>query len=111
MKRAYRSGRNFPRRPRLQPEHACRLNASSRRRTRKRTAQDHRLEAHGSFGACEKFEWPHESDETTRVSIVDGNHNAASMTYTLEQGYGVIVVPGAGFLLNSKMEAATPPPV
>lgn len=51
-----------------------------------------------------KFEWPHESDETTQVSIVDGNHNAASMTYTLEQGYGVkIVVPGAGFLLNNEM--------
>lgn len=51
-----------------------------------------------------KFDWPHESDETTHVSIVDGNHNAASMTYTLEQGYGVkIVVPGAGFLLNNEM--------
>lgn len=51
-----------------------------------------------------KFDWPHESDETTHVSIVDGNHNAASMTYTLEQGYGVkIVVPGGGFLLNNEM--------
>ncbi len=50
------------------------------------------------------FEWPHESSETTHVSIVDGQHNAASMTYTLEQGYGVkIVVPGAGFLLNNEM--------
>ena len=50
------------------------------------------------------FEWPHESDETTHISIVDGNHNALSMTYTLEQGYGVkIVVPGAGFLLNNQM--------
>jgi gamma-glutamyltranspeptidase/glutathione hydrolase len=50
------------------------------------------------------FEWPGESHETTQVSIVDGNHNAASMTYTLEQGYGVkIVVPGGGFLLNNEM--------
>jgi gamma-glutamyltranspeptidase/glutathione hydrolase len=50
------------------------------------------------------FDWPHESTETTHVSIVDGNHNAASMTYTLEQGYGVkIVVPGGGFLLNNEM--------
>ncbi len=50
------------------------------------------------------FEWPHESDETTHVSIVDGQLNAASMTYTLEQGYGVkVVVPGAGFLLNNEM--------
>jgi gamma-glutamyltranspeptidase/glutathione hydrolase len=50
------------------------------------------------------FEWTHESDETTHVSVVDGQHNAVSMTYTLEQGYGVkIVVPGAGFLLNNEM--------
>ncbi len=50
------------------------------------------------------FDWPHESDETTQISIVDGNRNAVSMTYTLEQGYGVkIVVPGAGFLLNNEM--------
>jgi gamma-glutamyltranspeptidase/glutathione hydrolase len=50
------------------------------------------------------FEWPHESDETTHLSIVDADRNAVSMTYTLEQGYGVkIVVPGAGFLLNNQM--------
>ncbi len=50
------------------------------------------------------FEWPHESDETTHISIVDADRNALSMTYTLEQGYGVrIVVPGAGFLLNNEM--------
>ncbi len=50
------------------------------------------------------FDWPHESDETTHISIVDGNRNAASMTYTLEQGYGVkAVVPGGGFLLNNQM--------
>jgi gamma-glutamyltranspeptidase / glutathione hydrolase len=50
------------------------------------------------------FEWPHESDETTHISIVDANRNAVSLTYTLEQGYGVkIVVPGAGFLLNNEM--------
>ena len=50
------------------------------------------------------FEWSHESDETTHISIVDGDRNAASMTYTLEQGYGSkITVPGAGFLLNNEM--------
>jgi gamma-glutamyltranspeptidase/glutathione hydrolase len=50
------------------------------------------------------FEWPKESDETTHISVVDSNRNAVSMTYTLEQGYGVkIVVPGAGFLLNNEM--------
>jgi len=50
------------------------------------------------------FEWPHESEETTHVSIVDADRNAVAMTYTLEDGYGSkIVVPGAGFLLNNEM--------
>jgi len=50
------------------------------------------------------FEWPHESDETTQISIVDAARNAVSLTYTLEGGYGVhVVVPGAGFLLNNEM--------
>jgi gamma-glutamyltranspeptidase / glutathione hydrolase len=50
------------------------------------------------------FEWSHESDETTHISIVDGDRNAVAMTYTLEQGYGSkITVPGGGFLLNNEM--------
>lgn len=50
------------------------------------------------------FSWPGESAETTHVSVVDGNRNAAALTYTLEEVYGVkIVVPGAGFLLNNEM--------
>jgi gamma-glutamyltranspeptidase / glutathione hydrolase len=50
------------------------------------------------------FEWSHESDETTHLSVVDASRNAVSMTYTLENSYGVrIVVPGAGFLLNNEM--------
>ena len=50
------------------------------------------------------FEWPAESHETTQISVVDGARNAVSMTYTLEQGFGVkIVVPGGGFLLNNEM--------
>jgi len=57
-----------------------------------------------SHASPSTFEWPHESDETTHISIVDADRNAVSMTYTLEQGYGVkIVVPGAGFLLNNEM--------
>jgi gamma-glutamyltranspeptidase/glutathione hydrolase len=50
------------------------------------------------------FEWSHESDETTHISVVDADRNAVSMTYTLEAGYGSkITVPGAGFLLNNEM--------
>ena len=47
---------------------------------------------------------PGESLETTHYSVVDADGMAVSVTYTLEQGYGVgIVVPGAGFLLNNEM--------
>jgi len=45
-----------------------------------------------------------ESEETTHLSVVDAERNAVSLTYTLEDNYGVrIVVPGAGFLLNNEM--------
>jgi gamma-glutamyltranspeptidase/glutathione hydrolase len=50
------------------------------------------------------FEWPHESNETTHISVVDAARNAVALTYTLEETYGSgIVVPGAGFLLNNEM--------
>jgi gamma-glutamyltranspeptidase / glutathione hydrolase len=50
------------------------------------------------------FTFTEESPETTHLSIVDGQHNAVALTYTLEFGYGSrIVVPGAGFLLNNEM--------
>ena len=46
----------------------------------------------------------HESDQTTHFSVVDAEGMAVSVTYTLENGYGLgAVVPGAGFLLNNEM--------
>ena len=46
----------------------------------------------------------HESNQTTHYSVVDANGMAVSVTYTLENGYGLgAVVPGAGFLLNNQM--------
>jgi gamma-glutamyltranspeptidase/glutathione hydrolase len=57
-----------------------------------------------SKSAPASFTWPAESHETTHISVVDRERNAVSLTYTLEDGYGVkIVVPGAGFLLNNEM--------
>jgi len=45
-----------------------------------------------------------EGTETTHFSVVDGNGNAVSTTYTLEQGYGSrVIAPGTGFLLNNEM--------
>jgi len=50
------------------------------------------------------FAQAYESEETTHFSVVDGQGNMVSLTYTLEQGYGSkIVVEGAGFLLNNEM--------
>jgi gamma-glutamyltranspeptidase/glutathione hydrolase len=57
-----------------------------------------------SVSAPTSFTWPSESVETTHLSVVDGQRNAVSLTYTLEASYGSkIVVPGAGFLLNNEM--------
>lgn len=46
-----------------------------------------------------------ESPHTTHFSIVDGEGNAVSNTYTLNLSFGnAVVVEGAGFLLNNEMD-------
>jgi gamma-glutamyltranspeptidase/glutathione hydrolase len=46
-----------------------------------------------------------ESEETTHLSVIDADGNAASVTTTLNGGYGSkIVVSGAGFILNNEMD-------
>jgi gamma-glutamyltranspeptidase/glutathione hydrolase len=46
-----------------------------------------------------------ESAETTHISIVDAEGNAAALTYTINGGYGCgVTVPGLGFLLNNEMD-------
>lgn len=48
---------------------------------------------------------PIEHEETTHFSIVDREGNAVSITTTLNGSYGaVVVVKGAGFLLNNEMD-------
>ena len=45
-----------------------------------------------------------ESEETTHISVVDGNGMAVALTYTLEGGYGShVVARGTGILLNNEM--------
>ncbi len=54
---------------------------------------------------------PRESTETTHYSVVDRWGNAASITTTINSGYGnAVTVTGAGFLLNNEMDdfAASP---
>ncbi len=53
----------------------------------------------------------YESEETTHLSVMDGEGNAVSLTYTLEYGYGSrIVATGTGFLLNNEMGDFNPIP-
>ena len=52
-----------------------------------------------------------ESEETTHLSVMDGQGNAVSLTYTLEHSYGSgIVAAGTGFLLNNEMGDFNPVP-
>ncbi|WP_207801968.1 gamma-glutamyltransferase [Pontibacter arcticus] len=47
----------------------------------------------------------YESEETTHYSIVDQQGNSVSVTTTLNGSYGsMVVVEGAGFLLNNEMD-------
>lgn len=46
-----------------------------------------------------------ESEETTHLSVYDSEGNAVAVTTTLNGGYGsLVVVGGAGFLLNNEMD-------
>jgi len=48
---------------------------------------------------------PKTSEETTHISIVDAEGNAAAVTTTLNDSYGSrVVVHGAGFILNNEMD-------
>jgi gamma-glutamyltranspeptidase/glutathione hydrolase len=57
-----------------------------------------------SVSAADRFTWPKDRPDTTQVSVLDRQGNAVSLTYTLEDSYGVKrIVPGAGFLLNNEL--------
>lgn len=48
---------------------------------------------------------PEESTETTHISVIDKNGNAAAVTTTLNGLYGSkVIVSGAGFFLNNEMD-------
>jgi gamma-glutamyltranspeptidase/glutathione hydrolase len=48
---------------------------------------------------------PRESEQTTHLSVIDGEGNAVSVTTTLNNSYGSkTVVGGAGFFLNDEMD-------
>ncbi len=57
-----------------------------------------------STSAPDRFTWAEERPDTTHVSVLDRKGHAVSLTYTLEDSYGLKrIVPGAGFLLNNEL--------
>jgi len=57
-----------------------------------------------SASAPDRFAWPKDRPDTTHLSVIDGQGHAVSLTYTLEESYGLgRIVPGAGFLLNNEL--------
>lgn len=47
----------------------------------------------------------HESKDTSHLTVVDAEHNAVSLTFTVNYGFGSgVVVPGTGILLNDEMD-------
>ena len=57
-----------------------------------------------SVSAPDTFTWPKDRPDTTHLSVLDRKGNAVSLTYTLEDSYGLKrIVPGAGFLLNNEL--------
>ncbi|MFI4948958.1 MAG: gamma-glutamyltransferase [Alphaproteobacteria bacterium] len=52
-----------------------------------------------------------EKPQTTHYSVVDGEGNAVSVTYTLNGNFGAsVAAPGTGFLLNNEMDDFTVKP-
>ncbi|MDZ8134871.1 MAG: gamma-glutamyltransferase [Nostoc sp. DedQUE04] len=54
---------------------------------------------------------PHESLQTTHLNVVDEQHNAVSLTFTINLSFGAgVVTPGTGIILNNEMDdfAAAP---
>lgn len=59
----------------------------------------------GSSQITKPGQLPHESEQTTHLSVIDAAGNAVSVTTTLNNGYGSkTVVGGAGFFLNDEMD-------
>ncbi len=66
---------------------------------------DYRQDTAGSSAVTKAGVVPHESEQTTHLSVADRWGNVVSVTTTLNGGYGSrTVVGGAGFLMNNEMD-------
>ena len=101
MRRAYADRARYVADPEFNPDiPVARLVSKEHAAELRRTIDERRA----SVSDPSRFEWAAESEDTTHLTVVDAARNAVSLTYTLEDWYGVkIVVPGAGFLLNNEM--------
>ncbi|MBW4563192.1 MAG: gamma-glutamyltransferase [Mojavia pulchra JT2-VF2] len=53
------------------------------------------------LSSCSKYESP----ETSHLTVVDEQHNAVSLTFTINLGFGAgVVTPGTGIVLNNEMD-------
>jgi gamma-glutamyltranspeptidase/glutathione hydrolase len=69
--------------------------------------QPHRATPSAALGEAA----PHEKATTTHYSIVDGQGNAVSVTYTINDDFGAKVIAGdTGFFLNDEMDDFTAKP-
>jgi gamma-glutamyltranspeptidase/glutathione hydrolase len=47
----------------------------------------------------------YESPETSHLTVIDEQHNAVSLTFTINLGFGAgVVTPGTGIILNNEMD-------
>jgi gamma-glutamyltranspeptidase/glutathione hydrolase len=57
-----------------------------------------------SVSAPDRSTWPRDRPDTTHLSVIDSKGNAVSLTYTLEDSYGLRrIATGTGFLLNNEL--------
>lgn len=109
MRRAFRDRAEFPGDPAYVDVPVGSL--TSEAYSRRRMADFDPLRAGQSDSTLPGDPWSQESSETTHFSIVDGDGNAVSNTYTLNLAFGSkVTVPGIGILLNNEMDDFTSKP-
>jgi gamma-glutamyltranspeptidase/glutathione hydrolase len=71
----------------------------------KERMKDYKPGVAGNSQKTKPGQFPKESEQTTHLSVIDGEGNAVAVTTTLNNSYGSkTVVGGAGFFLNDEMD-------
>jgi gamma-glutamyltranspeptidase/glutathione hydrolase len=108
MRHAYRDRNTALGDPAFVPDHSPELFALSRADGIRAAIDPQQATPSATLGTGEL---PREKAETTHYSVVDGEGNAVSVTYTLNGNFGAAVIaPGTGVLLNNEMDDFTVKP-